>query len=121
MSDFRQKLRKEVVDPALQTSRKSTLLAVIKKRLGKFNSYTIEFTNESGEKKRKSGVKVREYNDESPAGFKENDTVLVEYEGKEYEIIASYSGDEAMAKSSTALKSDIYSNLVSETMPGFIM
>lgn len=121
MSDFRHKLRKEVVDPALQTSRKATLLAVIKKRLGKFNSYTIEFTNEDGEKETKSGVKVRTYNNESPTGFKENDTVLVEYENKKYEIIASYSSDEYELKSSTELKSDIYSNLISETLPGFIM
>ena len=117
MSDFRQKLRKEVVDPALKTSRKSTLIAVITDK--KNSSYTIQFTDENGEKKTKSGVKARVYKQETSKGYEINESVLVEYEDNKYEIIASYGRDDAEIKSSTELKTDIYSNLISSTIPGY--
>ena len=107
MSDFRQKLRKEVVDPALKTSRKSTLIAVITDK--KNSSYTIQFTDENGEKKTKSGVKARVYKQETSKGYEINESVLVEYDGR----------DDAEIKASTELKTDIYSNLISSTIPGY--
>lgn len=117
MSDFRHKLRKEIVDPALKTSRKATLTAVIKDNSG--SDYTIEFTNESGERETKPGVKARVYSKETPQGYEINETVLVEYEDKKYEIIASYIKDEAELKAATELKTDVYSNLISSTIPGY--
>lgn len=117
MSDFRHKLRKEVVDPALKASRKATLTAVITDK--KNSSYTIQFTNENGEKETKSGVKARVYNKETPKGYEINETVLVECDENKYEIIASYAKDDAEIKASTELKTDVYSNLISSTIPGY--
>lgn len=119
MSDFRHKLRKEVVDPALKTSRKATFTAVITDK--KNSSYTIQFTDESGEKQTKSGVSARRYGSDIPQGYEVNETVLVEYDDtdKKYEIISSYGRDYAEVKSTTKLKTDVFSNLVSSTIPGY--
>jgi hypothetical protein len=119
MSDFRHKLRKEVVDPALKTSRKATLIAVITDK--KSNSYTIQFTDENGEKQKQSGISARRYGNETPQGYEINETVLVEYDDtdKKYEIISSYGRDYAEVKATTELKTDIFSNLISSTIPGY--
>lgn len=109
MSELRHVLRKEVVEPALIESRKTTLAAdIIKKNK---NTYTIEFTNVDGEKETKKGIKARQYSNSSTTEYGEGERVLVEYENKEYEIVAKYVQDQDALRQTMAVPNDVYSNL----------
>lgn len=122
MSDFRHKLRKEVVDPALTKGRKATITAVIVSRKKKnANSYKIEFLNENGKTQTKKSVRYRYHNESQPEGFEEGEIVLVEVDEKRYEIVGRYLNDDTASKANYELKADVYSNLMYDTTPGYIM
>lgn len=120
MSDFRQKLRKEVVDPALNAGRKSTLIAMINDKSKISGSYKISFANINGEQESKSGISARQYNKDKPTVYEVGNHVLVEYEGDKYEIISLYEEDQDASRANFQLKADVYSNLISDVLPGYI-
>ena len=111
MSEFRQRLRKEVVDPALSVSGRRLLVAVITSK-GK-NSYSIEFINEDGEKATQTGVKARQLSNSSITEYAENEKVFVEYENDDYTIVATYHEDTDVFRASMETKQDQYPNLQS--------
>ena len=123
MTTFKNKLKNEVMSP-IQMDRTSTFIAEIKHSGKGFNKnnykYNIEFTDESGEKKYKKGVKVRVYGNYNAEAYSDGDQVIVELENNEYTIIAKHINDYDKLKSEYELKSDIFSNFTLDSLPGFI-
>ena len=120
MSDFRNKLIEDVVKPNQDKNRASTLIATVTN--AKKSSYTIKFTNEFGEDKTQSGIKVRTYGNDTIGPYmpEVGDMVIVEQEDNEYTIIAKFIKDEAEAKNDLELMSDRFSNLFLDSIPGYI-
>lgn len=119
MSTFKEKILKELVYPAKDLNRIYTFSAtIVKKYPGNF--YTVEYSNDDGEKVTKYLVTVRQYNNDKAEAYKEGQDVLVEKSDNQYQIIGPQNYNSLQSESEYELKADFYSNLIN-TIPGYIM
>ena len=120
MSNFKDKIRKELINPAIKYSGVALLEAtVISSDRGK---YELELTDENGSKKKIQGVSARIYSNDIPEAFTKGTLVAVQYDAdnKKYEIVGKKMTDYESYKKDYELKNDIYSTTSCDYMVGHI-
>lgn len=123
MSDFKKKLRQEVVDPAQNIDRvhlfKATAINKLNKDSGK--SCKIEFTDEEG-KTKKINAEIMVYGNDQNGGWypRDGESVYVQKINNKYTIIGLTSDDYAELKERNKIQTDVFSDMITGVMPSIL-
>lgn len=121
MSEFSKKLINDYIAPSKNKDRIGTLIATVINANPKRKKYDIELIDENGDKKIIQNIRVKNNGDASGDYSPEaNDQVMVEVENNVYTIIGKSGMDEYEESSNNKLRSDIYTNLIYDIIPGNI-
>lgn len=118
MSDFKKKLLQEVVNPAKESSRVGILTGVVVESRNS-NSCKVDFSDKDGNSYKNKKLRIRTY-DDSMWCPNEGDTVLIEQNKNEYEVVGKFVDDWESQKKSMELTADVYTNYTIDNMPGSI-
>ena len=120
MSNLKNKISKELINPAIKYSGITLLEGVVlKTHRGK---YDIELIDEKGTKKTVNGVIARVYGNDIPGAYPVNTTVSIMYDAdnKSYEVVGQVITDYESYKQSYEIEKDIYSSISCDYLLGNI-
>lgn len=118
MSSFKDKLLQEVVNPAANSRRASYIVGTITKA-NNTNKCKVDFTDNNGFERKNETVEIQIYGD--GVWFpKKGDKVVIMQMGNNFVITSKYIRSWSDYKEKTSLKVDIFSNLVTDFVSGFI-
>lgn len=121
MSEFRRKLRNEVIDPVQALYRVNTFNAKVTNSVNGKNATkcNIKYTDNEQKEKKVKNVPIRLYGNDYSGGWvpTEGDEVLVQQDTDgNLEIIARYSDNSIIEDYN--LETDVYSDQAADTLPG---
>lgn len=116
MSEFKKKLRHEIVDPARESSRVTTITGTVIET-DKNGRCAVEFIDKTGTMHKNEVLKIRVYGNNKWMP-EVGQSVLIEENDYTYEITGRYIDDWTKYKEENTLKADVYSNLIIDNVPG---
>lgn len=118
MSDFKKKLLHDVVNPSKDSSRVATVTGEVTKSKNS-NKCKVNFIDKDGNSHKNETLRIRMYGNTVWCP-KEGDKVIIEQDENDFEVVAQYIEDYTQYQEDTILTADIYSNYISDSMPGSI-
>lgn len=118
MSDFRNRLRREVVDPARDSERLRTYYGkVIKETKLNDTKCNVSFINEEG-KEVKKDIKIEMTNELGKVVPKIGDAVVIERDNNDYAIIRFVPSTEEQEEEDYIIDKDKFSSMPADSSPG---
>lgn len=118
MSEFKSKLRQDVINPASNSRRFTTIIGTVTD-INNSNKCKVNFIDKHGVMHKNEVIEIRFYGNQ-PWSPKIGEEVMIEQDGDYYTVISKYIKDWDKYKNNNMLKADVYSNLIIDNIPGYI-
>jgi hypothetical protein len=122
MSDFKNRLQQDIINPAEHLRRLFTIVGTVTKVDEKNNVCSVSFIDKDGYKSNKNNVPVVIYNSSIIDWFpKEGEMVNIEQEDELIRIVSKYEGAYTVGvRASIELKKDIHTTAFTDTCGGYV-